>query len=92
MIGFYILGSYNNNTTLMGIQLFLFVAFVICQFFYGQVSELYKIFAVNEGKSEFPARRILRMNVAMMIVFAVYYGAMECYFSTVESTVIYSRQ
>lgn len=72
MIGFYILGSHNNNTTLMGIQLFLFIAFVICQFFYGQVSELYKIFAVNEGKSEFPARRILRINMAMMIVFAVF--------------------
>ena len=54
----------------MGIQLFLFIAFVICQFFYNQLNELYKIFSINEGKSEFPARRILRINVIMMIVFA----------------------
>ena len=48
----------------------MFIAFVICQFFYNQLNELYKIFSINEGKSEFPARRILRINVIMMIVFA----------------------
>ena len=72
MIAFYIVGSYHNNTALMGIQLFLFMAFVICQFFYSQLSELYKIFVTNEGKSEFPARRIMRINVGMMIIFAIF--------------------
>ena len=70
MVAFYIAGSYKHNNKLMGIQLFLFIAFVICQFFYNQLNELYKIFSINEGKSEFPARRILRINVIMMIVFA----------------------
>lgn len=59
MVAFYIAGSYKHNNKLMGIQLFLFIAFVICQFFYNQLNELYKIFSINEGKSEFPARRIL---------------------------------
>ena len=72
MIAFYIIGSYKHNDTLMGIQLFLFIAFVICQFFYNQLSELYKIFSVNEGKSEFPARRIIRINVIMMFIFAFF--------------------
>lgn len=72
MIAFYIIGSYKHNYTLMGIQLFLFIAFVICQFFYNQLSELYKIFLVNEGKSEFPARRIIRINIIMMLVFAFF--------------------
>lgn len=72
MVVFYILGSYKHNNTLMGIQLFLFIAFVICQFFYNQLSELYKVFSINEGKSEFPARRIMRINVIMMIVFAFF--------------------
>lgn len=70
MVAFYIAGSYKHNNKLMGIQLFLFIAFVICQFFYNQLNELYKIFSINEGKSEFPARRILRINVIMIIVFA----------------------
>lgn len=33
MVAFYIAGSYKHNNKLMGIQLFLFIAFVICQFF-----------------------------------------------------------
>lgn len=72
MIIFYIIGDYRKDTTLMGIELFLFIAFVICQFFYNQISELYKIFTVNEGKSEFPANRIFCINIVMMFVFAVF--------------------
>ena len=53
------------------IQAFLFVMFVLCQFVYNQVSRLYEVFVFNEGKSEFPARRIMGINVLIMIVFGL---------------------
>ena len=71
MIGFYILGGIEGNSVLMEIQAFLFVMFVLCQFVYNQVSRLYEVFVFNEGKSEFPARRIMGINVLIMIVFGL---------------------
>ena len=72
MIGFYILGGIEGNSVLMEIQAFLFVMFVLCQFVYNQVSRLYEVFVFNEGKSEFPARRIMGINVLIMIVFGIH--------------------
>ena len=62
---------FEGNSVLMEIQAFLFVMFVLCQFVYNQVSRLYEVFVFNEGKSEFPARRIMGINVLIMIVFGL---------------------
>lgn len=71
MVIFYIMGDLQHNAGLKAIQIFLFVAYVLCQFVYNQIDKLYEIFIVNEGKSEFPSKRIMRINVMMMFVFGI---------------------
>lgn len=56
---------------------------------YNQVSRLYEVFVFNEGKSEFPARRIMGINVLIMIVFGRFWY-LACLYSITEDMAIYS--
>lgn len=70
----YLLGASNENLFLVGLEVFLFVVFVLSSLIYNQVRELNKVIKLNVGKSEFPLNRIINANVTMTFVIALLMG------------------
>lgn len=70
----YLLGASNKNLFLVGLEVFLFVVFVLSSLIYNQVRELNKVIKLNVGKSEFPLNRIINANVTMTFVIALLMG------------------
>lgn len=69
MLAFYIVGNNVESPLLMGIQMVAFIAFILLQVVYNQVKNLENVFFSNEGKSEFPAKRIIVINAIVTTVF-----------------------
>lgn len=72
MAVFYMMGANAKNQALMTLQIILMVAFVVLQITYNQTKELNKFFAGNEGKSGFPAKRIIHINMLMLLIIIVF--------------------
>ena len=67
IVGYY-LGEKNNNALLLYSELVLFVLFILGSVIYNQIRQLNKAFSINMGKSNFPIKRIININLYMTVV------------------------
>lgn len=66
-----IIGGQADSSVLMGCEVFFFVVFILLAFAGNQVKALNELFLSNVGKSEFPAKRMIKINVIMAAVISM---------------------
>lgn len=72
MVAGYFAGNNVKSEMLMGLEVVCFVLFILLQVVSNQIKGVNEIFLQNAGKSEFPAERIMSINIIMIIAIAFF--------------------
>ena len=68
MIVGYIFGNNVKSDALMELETICFILFILLQIAANQIGKLNEMFIQNAGKSEFPANRIVNINIIMIVI------------------------
>ena len=72
MIVGYIFGNNVKSDALMELETICFILFILLQIAANQIGKLNEMFIQNAGKSEFPANRIVNINIIMIVIISIF--------------------